>query len=128
MSSLLVQPSGCDSSFGVLTCTVGLYFAIPSMQAVLQEVVCVGVTPRELSMMALSALTTWQAGMAQQQTGLQPQHVAAAVRGWMGQHDSRVRARTCDTRAGRCKGGGMWVDESGHCLMQILSVAYVCIL
>jgi hypothetical protein len=60
------------------------------LQAALEEAVCVGTTPRELSMMALSALTTWQACGSLQQAGLQPQHVAAAIRGWMAQHDSRV--------------------------------------
>jgi hypothetical protein len=60
------------------------------LQAALEEAVCVGTTPRELSMMALSALTAWQACGSLQQAGLQPQHVAAAIRGWMAQHDSRV--------------------------------------
>lgn len=63
------------------------------MQAALQEAVCVGTTPRELGMMALSALTSWQACGSQQQAGLQPQHVAVAIRGWMAQHDSRVSNR-----------------------------------
>lgn len=61
-----------------------------SVQAALQEVVCVGVTPRELSMMALAALMAWQSHTGPQQTGLLPTHLAGAVRGWMGQHDSRV--------------------------------------
>lgn len=62
----------------------------PLLQAALHDVVCVGVTPRELSMMALSALTAWRSSSSQQQSGLLPQHVASSIRGWMAQHDSRV--------------------------------------
>jgi len=54
----------------------------------------VGLTPRELSMMALAALTSWQATTGQQQTGLLPQHLSGAIRGWIGQHDSRVSSRS----------------------------------
>jgi hypothetical protein len=46
-------------------------------------------------MMALSALTAWAAGTGQQQTGLQPQHVAGAMRSWLAQHDSRVSSAAC---------------------------------
>lgn len=53
-----------------------------------------GLTPRELSMMALAALTSWQATTGQQQTGLLPQHLSGAIRGWIGQHDSRVSSRS----------------------------------
>lgn len=60
------------------------------LQAALHDVVCVGVTPRELSMMALSALTAWRSSSSQQQSGLLPQHLAGSIRGWMAQHDSRV--------------------------------------
>lgn len=60
------------------------------LQAALHDAVCVGVTPRELSMMALSAVTAWRSSSSQQQAGLLPQHLAGSIRGWMAQHDSRV--------------------------------------
>jgi hypothetical protein len=60
------------------------------LQAALREVVAVGVTPRELAMMALSCLTSWAATGGQHQTALTPQHLQTAIRGSMSQHDSRV--------------------------------------
>lgn len=99
-----LQSSTCAATCPLVTCAPVLSdhrglpdicmhvccLCVPGLQAALNGVVCVGVTPRELSMVALTALTAWQAGTSQQQAGLLPEHVAGALRGWMGQHDSRV--------------------------------------
>jgi hypothetical protein len=69
----------------------------PRLQSLLAQVGMVGITPRELSLVALGALAAWEgaaAGTAQAH-GLQPQHVREALRRWLESHDSRVRAACC---------------------------------
>jgi hypothetical protein len=50
-----------------------------------------GITPRELGVVAMSCLASWE-GQGGQVVGLLPHHVSGALRSWLQQMDGRVRA------------------------------------
>lgn len=60
------------------------------LQAALQDVSAVGVTPRELGVIALNCLLAWEASGGQQIGPLQPEHLQAALKGYISSHSSRV--------------------------------------
>eukprot|EP00878_Enallax_costatus_P040562 GHUV01046874.1.p1 GENE.GHUV01046874.1~~GHUV01046874.1.p1 ORF type:complete len:287 (+),score=111.32 GHUV01046874.1:398-1258(+) len=64
----------------------------PEVKAALQEVTAVGVSPRELSVIALMALSNWESSGGQQIGMLQPEHLRAALKGHLSSHGSRVAA------------------------------------
>ncbi|KAF6256569.1 origin recognition complex subunit 4 C-terminus-domain-containing protein [Scenedesmus sp. NREL 46B-D3] len=61
------------------------------VKAALQEASMAGITPRELSAVALSCLGALD-GQGRQVVGLLPHHVAGALRAWLQQMDGRVPA------------------------------------